>query len=131
MSGCELKWELEYQIVFHIVDDGCPKYRPELAQCTDKHKLIRRYNIVYVEYHRLHQRFEVLPYESITVLHHVGRTDWWNMKPIEIRALKPDSEDILLSSGPIMVKLIPCILSIPEEDCVQYFDQSILRWVEI
>lgn len=53
-AGC-----MVYQVLVHVVNDGDPKKWPQLAQCSDKGKLIRGDDIVNVENHCLHQRLEV------------------------------------------------------------------------
>lgn len=60
--------------------------------------------------HRLHEGLEMLPNQTIPILHHVGGAYCRNLQAVCVRALQANSKDILLVRIPIGMQTIPHVL---------------------
>jgi hypothetical protein len=79
-----------------------------------------------MEYHRLHQALEVLANQAVAILHHICSPDGGDSEPVKVRPLQPNSKEVLLHCRPVMVKFVPCIFRMAEQDCVKDFYESVL-----
>lgn len=84
--------EAIYQIYFHIVNLRDPQKGTESTDCLDQNELIVTDNIVDVENHSLHQCFKMFSNEAVSILHHVGGSDWWAAQTIKICGLETNNK---------------------------------------
>lgn len=83
-----------------------------------------------MEWQCLHQGFEVFPYQSIAVLHHICTSNWRDREPVNISGLETYGKYIALLIGPRGMQVMPEVFDDAEQDCVQNFDGSVLGGIQ-
>ena len=64
------------------------------------------------------------------ILHDIARTNWRYVESIYVGRLQPDGVYPLLFVRPLRVAEIPDVLYHPKQDCVEYLDRRVLRWIK-